>query len=481
MSFTKVSEDIWHCDPASVTSTLSFQISDSSGSANSPCCGMGWQFCVSSNSKEGATQHKATITRLSFDPQGFIRLLSPRNLKISVRADPGIAIPNNYIIPSLDESSSSNLELGTYSHSENQTVTFQITIYFPEGFKLDFPPRLPRAAPSNVVDVIYDSVKGKKAIDCVFYLYSASARGGKGQISKPRAVYANLALLRGHCDYLDALLGDGFQEASTVDPAQIPPVSWGYDYDSDSDFEEDLDDDFLEKQVENKKSASTQNGTKSTSDADTCADVSTPTMEVPKENSSFAKCSQQFSRSMVLTGFAFRTWRALILYLSTKRITFRKLSSQPHDLQYLFEFDNEDACSPKSMYRLADMIGLDDLKQKAYSAIKMSISRYNVVEEVVSLFSSRYDGVREFEINHLLECDKKEFENFCQKLSRGEFVDHQLSAVAEILMALKRVAPVSSLGSSPEPAPAPPAESPFADATPKRNAKGGKKNSWGAF
>jgi len=70
---------------------------------------------------------------------------------------------------------------------------------------------------------------------------------------------------------------------------------------------------------------------------------------------------------------------------------------------------------------------------------------------------SRYDGVREFEINCLLECDKKEFENFCQKLSRGEFVDHQLSAVAEILMALKRIAPVSSLGSSPEPAPAPPA------------------------
>jgi len=60
-----------------------------------------------------------------------------------------------------------------------------------------------------------------------------------------------------------------------VDPAQIPPVSWGYDYDSDSDFEEDLNDDFLEKPVENKKSASTQNGTKSNSDADTCANVST--------------------------------------------------------------------------------------------------------------------------------------------------------------------------------------------------------------
>jgi len=205
MSFTKVVEDTWHCDPASIVSTLCFQKSNLSGSITSPCCGMGWQFRVSSD-KTDAAPGQATITRLFFDPQGFLRSLSPRNLKFSVTADPGTTVPSNYFVPSLDEFSSSGVELGAYSHPQNETMTFRITLYFSEGFKLNFShaPQSSQAAPANMIDVMYDAVKGKEVVDCVFYLYSASAKGVKGQISKPRAVYANLALLRGHCTYLDA-------------------------------------------------------------------------------------------------------------------------------------------------------------------------------------------------------------------------------------------------------------------------------------
>ncbi|KAK7463591.1 hypothetical protein VKT23_006937 [Stygiomarasmius scandens] len=262
-------EDTWHCDPASIVSTLCFQKSNSSDSITSPCCGMGWQFRVSSD-KTGAAPGQATLTRLFFDPQGFLRSLSPRNLKFSVIADPGTTVPSNYFVPSLDEFSSSGVELGTYSHPQNETMTFRITLYFSEGLKLKFShaPQSSQDAPADMIDVMYDAVKGKEVVDCVFYLYSASAKGVKGQISKPRAVYANLALLRGHCTYLDALLGDGSQEALAVDSSQIAPVSWNYDYDSDSDFEEDLEDDSPETQNVN-TNAATPDDANPISDAET--------------------------------------------------------------------------------------------------------------------------------------------------------------------------------------------------------------------
>ncbi|THV07387.1 hypothetical protein K435DRAFT_959965 [Dendrothele bispora CBS 962.96] len=483
MPIAKVGEDVWLCNPACVMSTLSFKKTETIDSVDSPSCGMGWRFRVTTSTKESGQVPGQTVVRLFLDPQSFIRCLSPRQLKISVIADPGTTIASNYIVSSLHKDSS-DLELGTYSQHQNEII-FRITVSFPEELKLEFPVRSfssTQGTPKNVVDVMYESVNGKEVIDCVFYLYNCSR---KGRMSEPRAVYANLALLRGHCSYLDTLLGGDFKEASGTDVSQVPPVSWDYDYDSDSDFDpgEDFDDD-IETHTTNPTVDS-----KSTSDIK----VSTPSPEnstIPKVDpprASAPAARQYITRSMVLKSCAFRTWKALVLYLTTQRITFRKLSSQ----QSGGRSRNRDSCSPKSMYRLAHMIGMNELKQKAYEAIRSSVSETNVIEELTSSFTARYDEVRKFEIERFLDCDKKKFEVFCQKLSRGDFTAHQLVVVAEVLrMVQERLEkarqptldvvpqPTSSLGFA--------GTTGYEDTKPpefsvKKAARGKKNAMWGAF
>jgi len=59
------------------------------------------------------------------------------------------------------------------------------------------------------------------------------------------------------------------------------------------------------------------------------------------------------------------------------------------------------SCSPKSMYRFADMLELDELRQRAFEAIKSNLSKENIIEEVFSKFTSRYPEVLEMEIRLL--------------------------------------------------------------------------------
>ncbi|KZT19694.1 hypothetical protein NEOLEDRAFT_935747 [Neolentinus lepideus HHB14362 ss-1] len=59
------------------------------------------------------------------------------------------------------------------------------------------------------------------------------------------------------------------------------------------------------------------------------------------------------------------------------------------------------SCSPKSMYRFADMLELDELRQRAFEAIMSNLSKENIIEEVFSKFTSRYPEVLEMEIRLL--------------------------------------------------------------------------------
>ncbi|KAL4252353.1 hypothetical protein ABKN59_004835 [Abortiporus biennis] len=97
----------------------------------------------------------------------------------------------------------------------------------------------------------------------------------------------------------------------------------------------------------------------------------------------------------VLPG-AHRTWKAMNLYLVTDELKFGPLQSQKKGVHA--QDDNETAtpCSPKSMYRLADMLDLFDLKQRSFQVISQSFLVDNIVEELFSDFTWRYPDILHF-------------------------------------------------------------------------------------
>ncbi|KDQ57702.1 hypothetical protein JAAARDRAFT_35386 [Jaapia argillacea MUCL 33604] len=55
------------------------------------------------------------------------------------------------------------------------------------------------------------------------------------------------------------------------------------------------------------------------------------------------------------------------------------------------------------MYRLADKVGLDDLKRSAFKAIKDNLAPSNIVHEVFCQFTSLYPDVQKLTTGYL--CD----------------------------------------------------------------------------
>ncbi|OAX42125.1 hypothetical protein K503DRAFT_683973 [Rhizopogon vinicolor AM-OR11-026] len=60
-------------------------------------------------------------------------------------------------------------------------------------------------------------------------------------------------------------------------------------------------------------------------------------------------------------------------------------------------------CSAKAVYRLADKLGLLDLKERAYQHIQKSLTVENIPYEVFSPFSATFSDVRKVQVNYFLE------------------------------------------------------------------------------
>ncbi|KIP08393.1 hypothetical protein PHLGIDRAFT_117263 [Phlebiopsis gigantea 11061_1 CR5-6] len=100
------------------------------------------------------------------------------------------------------------------------------------------------------------------------------------------------------------------------------------------------------------------------------------------------------STTLFIPGSAYRTWQALLLYLYNDSLEFAPLRSQRDvarpDARAV-------AASPKSMYRLAAKLGLEQLKDKSFSALREVLSKENIVEELFSDFTWRYPEVLQME------------------------------------------------------------------------------------
>jgi hypothetical protein len=107
---------------------------------------------------------------------------------------------------------------------------------------------------------------------------------------------------------------------------------------------------------------------------------------------------------VTVTQTAFSTYRSLLLYFSTGFVHFAPLSSsfdfRPESrIDFLSSTYNKDPSlplpnSPKSLYRLAHLLDLDDLQKRSLKAVKSSLSVENAAIELFSDASVAYDELR---------------------------------------------------------------------------------------
>lgn len=261
-----------------------------------------------------------------------------------------------------------------------------------------------------------ESMHSVSFLDVKFFAFSRRqfSEDGTVRVDKPQHVLAISSVLR-EVEYFDKLLSGGFAESNgraSVDaafPEYQAPYTDEYDYESDS----DLEDDELEPELEEMASQSRRAGKQ----RDTSSGV---------QSASYGGQCQR----IVIKDAAYHTWRAFVFYLYFKKVNFLPLKSEDPQARVAAltqALDDPEAippCSPKSMYRLAEKYGITDLQDRAFTEIRSQLSPKNIVSEIFSRFTSRYDKVRELEIDflraHHLEVDEA-LGVILGKVAQGEF------------------------------------------------------------
>ncbi|TFK54320.1 hypothetical protein OE88DRAFT_1732992 [Heliocybe sulcata] len=215
-----------------------------------------------------------------------------------------------------------------------------------------------------------------------------------GRIDTPVPLFANSSILKA-ATYYDTLFSVGFSESSlsALDnkfPENESPAidinDYGYDSDSDlSDYDEtapsENEDDVPSQQESNESPVQ--------------GDVGEP-REQPG-----AISAGKLGRTVIVKDAALRTYTALIFYLYTGEITFRSLTSSQREPSANAESSR--SCSPKSMYRLADKLGVEELKRLAFEALKANLGETNIVQEAFSKFTATpgFEEIRSMELGIL--------------------------------------------------------------------------------
>lgn len=278
--------------------------------------------------------------------------------------------------------------------------------------------------------LLMKSILGQELVDTKFHLYSGrSAHSHK--VSRLQALSGNDVVLAARSDFFaqlssrtappDATLvdfdgGSAFEDGMTLDD---------YGYASDSDLEDDEVEDGSQSPVSD--GTSTHEGNTSESDdydydddlhivADgSCKTDSTvgdlmsadppqavaPITPAPnRRRLSVVNC-----RHILVRDTAFRTWKALLLYLYTNKIVFSPLKSQGQPRAHVEGPDTSALwpCSPKSMYRLGRKVRLDSVRDQAFNAIRSGLNAENILQELASPLTSKYPEILQMHVQVLLQ------------------------------------------------------------------------------
>lgn len=152
---------------------------------------------------------------------------------------------------------------------------------------------------------------------------------------------------------------------------------------------------------------------------------------------------------IVIRDASYKTYRATLHYLATGKISFSHLSSlylsstrPPAPSSSSTEVL---PTSPKSIYRLADVLSLRDLKSRAFASIETQLCANNALIELLSDLSADYDDVREACTAAVLRnwpalVENGEIEELGRKVVAGELEERKAKIAWQLMSRLKPAA-----------------------------------------
>ncbi|KAF5359470.1 hypothetical protein D9756_003561 [Leucocoprinus leucothites] len=424
----KIQEDKWTSNPPQVTSYLTYSRAEPLDDQSRHCymsspCGLGWLFQLNEtfHYQKSPSNHLAqelvgqTSLRLLPHfcssmpfvlPKVIVKIVFPRDEGKAL----GVQMGEFLGLPIRSESA-----LGTYMEPVQRegSVQLEVILTFDPISGLAFP-----TTPSmNTQKALHHSLDGPTFVDTKFYLFSAKVNG---RPALPKPVYAKSLLITDSSNYMRDLLSpdSSFTGGSPCDlrldvPEEIAKLDADtYDYDDDSDLEE------------SEGSTATSKGK---------APESPSEMEKKQDfGDQGATPAPHFidGQAFAINGTAYKTWKAFIFYSYTNSIYFNKLKSQRAQNSTSFNWDQPTkgnpefvTCSPKSMYRFADYAGLPELKALAKEGISQSLSRFNIVDELFSVFTYKYQEIIELEVDFLVRnftgSVRRDFDEMLQMIVLG--------------------------------------------------------------
>ncbi|KAM5532551.1 hypothetical protein V8D89_013757 [Ganoderma adspersum] len=111
-------------------------------------------------------------------------------------------------------------------------------------------------------------------------------------------------------------------------------------------------------------------------------------------------------RAIYLHDIAFKTWRAFLFYAYFDELLFAPLKSLKGSTAHSTGANNPygpPACSPKSMYRLAEKYDMPALKKCAMDGIRAQLSSKNILEELFSSFTTLHPEIQAIELDYLYD------------------------------------------------------------------------------
>ncbi|EIW63027.1 uncharacterized protein TRAVEDRAFT_69182 [Trametes versicolor FP-101664 SS1] len=335
-------------------------------------------------------------------------------------------------------------------------------------------------------------------IDCLFYVYSY--RTADGTVNTPLPLYASSEVLKRTAEHFQSLISGGFSESFEGGSAgtsvklltMIAADEYGYDSDSDLEEEEEEEEEEegpkKEEELVHEGEPSLNGGLFSPAlqsvnervrkDVSVATEPTEPSaagppyagllvppgespngpqsngvhaaaQEDPAGSSSTASVEDEFQpistgipvdHVVVIPDVAFKTFKALMYYAYTGEISFAALKSARLASGPAISPNPALACSPKSMYRLADKYGMVELKDLAAKNIRSQLSSRNAMREVLSDFTARYPEVIRIETDFICGSNARlncfsELPQWTEKLVGGE-LPHAGDALAELIRKL---------------------------------------------
>jgi len=123
---------------------------------------------------------------------------------------------------------------------------------------------------------------------------------------------------------------------------------------------------------------------------------------------------------------AWKTWVSLISYAYTNEMSFAPLPTSIHESGPALDtgVQRPQSCSPRSMYSLATVLGIKNIRGYALKSIQSELSTSNITRELFSSFAASHREVLDMEIRFLHERftqrDPKFLVDYAQRVASGE-------------------------------------------------------------